>query len=170
MMPWRPRFILQPSSCLLPQECTSPGCPHHSLDPTARVLSLSLSLSTPLLLLFLSLTHTKTHPPSHSSLSLALSLPTLSCCADRSGTSPFTGSWKHVFRFVVLSVYQFSQVFLFVFCIPKWHRGLLVRTHSDESRINSKLFPSMRIYIWVFTVCHSITSGIRHPPSGLWSR
>ena len=89
-------------------------------------LSLSLCLHPSSFSLPVSLTHTETHPPSHSSLSLSLSLclPTLSCCADRSGTSPFSGSWKQVFSSVAPSLYQiFTSYFSLCATFPKWHRG-----------------------------------------------
>lgn len=133
--------------------------------------SLSLSPSTPLLLLSLSLTHTETHPPNHFALSLC-------CSASRSVSvfsHPFSPCWQirclplcrlHVFGSVVLA----ASPFPFVFPLCSQPSLTTPRAQGVKSWVNSELFPCMCVYKWVFTVCHSITWGIWHPPSGLQLR
>lgn len=151
-MPFRPSSLWLPSCRSLLQEC-APGCPHHSSDPTAGVLSLSFPVNTPPPSLSVSHPHRNTPSQSLHSLSLslsaalplALSFPTLFRPADRSGASPFAGYMCSALLF--LPRHRFLMFPLCVHSLPSRHRrGPLLRAQGVKSRVNSELFPCMRVY------------------------
>lgn len=153
-MPFRPSCLWLPSCRSLLQEC-APGCPHHSSDPTAGVLSLSLSPRQHPSSFSLCLSPTPKHTLPITSLALSLSaalplahslsFPTLFRPADRSGASPFAGYMCSALLF--LPRHRFLMFSLSVHSLPSRHRrGPLLRPQGVKSRVNSELFPCTCVY------------------------
>lgn len=165
-MPFRPSSLWLPSCRSLLQEC-APGCPHHSSDPTAGVLSLSFPVNTPPPSLSVSHPHRNTPSQSLRSLSLLLCL-SLSLCLFPPFFALLTDQVPPPLQVACVRLCCSCRVTV-SFCFPSVFTAFPHDTESTRRQELSKLRTlSMHVCLQMSLHCLPFYN-LRHLASTLWS-